>query len=396
MKDERIQHVIEEQISGNLSRRQFVRRLTMLGLSAPVIGSLLTTYDAQAVTAANQTASPAAGTPSATSDIITSPSFQGKTLVVTSYGGTWEEFMRSQILPDFEAATGAKIELSVGLSKDWMTKLRAAGKGNPPYDVVIANETYISTARIEGHFDALPPEKVPNLQQVHESLKMPDNVGVLALVGPLGVAYMTDQVTGQPPQRWIDLPTFLPKVGIYNIANSAAAQHILLMAEIQTGDYKQWEPGFDWIRDNLKDAKQTDFSGDMEKLLTTGEVNVGILDSPSWARLQSQGIGIKWAGPEEGLMMFEQNTNVTAGSKVKDLAYSFVNYWLGVGVQTKFAQAYYWTPANTGVEISGDLAELIPITHDNLDRMRRWDYVWLNSGPREEMIKRWNREMSGG
>ncbi len=394
MNDVHVQQLIAELADGTLSRRRFIRRLSLLGLSASAIGGVLTALASKGVRAASQTASPASGDPAV--DIVTSPSFNGQTLVVTSYGGTWEEFMRAEILPDFEAATGAKVELAVGLSKDWMTKLRAAGKDDPPYDVVIANETYISTARLEGHFTALPDDKVPNLQHIHESLKLPDNVGVFAIVAPLGNAYMTDKVTGEPPQTWVGLKDFMPSLGIYNIANSAAAQHIMLMAEIETGDYKAWEAGFDWIRDNLKDAKQTDFSGDMEKLLTAGEVNVGILDSPAWARLQSQGVPMQWVGPEEGLMMFEQNTNVTAGSKVMDLAYSFVNYWLGAGVQSKFVEAYYWTPGNTQVTIPADLAEVIPITQANMDRMKKWDYEWLNSGPREEMIKRWNREMSGG
>ncbi|MDQ3411392.1 MAG: extracellular solute-binding protein, partial [Chloroflexota bacterium] len=332
MNGERIEHLIAERASGRLSRRQLARRLTLLGLSAPAIAGVLATYGGDA---AAQEASPEAGA----DDIITSPSFAGQSLVVTSYGGTWEEFMRAEVLPDFEAATGATVELAVGLSNDWMTTMRAAGLDNPPYDVVIANETWISTARIEGNFEALTEERVPNLQDVAESLRMPDDIGVLALVSPLGLASMTEAVA-EGPTTWAGLADFMPQVGIYNIANSAAAQHILMMAEILTGDYMDWEPGFDWIRDNLQLARQTDFSGNMEQLLTLGEVNVGILDSPAWARLSTQGIAMDWSGPEEGLMMFEQNTNVTVGSQAKDLAYSFVNYWLGVGVQTKFAEVY--------------------------------------------------------
>jgi len=93
--------------------------------------------------------------------------------------------------------------------------------------------------------------------------------------------------------------------------------------------------------------------------------------------------------------MFEQNTNVTAGSKVKDLAFAWVNYLLSVPVQKKWAENYWYTPANTKVEISGDLARYIPVTGDTLEKIEKWDYVWLNEGPRDQMINRWNREMSG-
>jgi putative spermidine/putrescine transport system substrate-binding protein len=384
MSDVRVEHLAMELVNGRISRRELTRCASLLGLSAASVAAALAAHGASAQDA----------TPAAAEEIITDPSFQGQTLIITSYGGTWEEFMRAEILPPFEEATGATIELAVGLSTEWMTQLRAAGVDDPPFDVVIANETYISTGRLEGFFEALPIDRVPNLEFVHETLRMPDDVGVLALLAPIGYGYMTERVEVTSPASWNDLPTYLPGVGIYNASNSACAQHIMMMGEIITGDYQNWEPGFDWIRDNLREANQTDFSGDMESLLTIGEVDLGLLDSPAVARLKGQGIAIDWIGPEEGLLMFEQNTNVTVGSEAKDLAYSFVNYWLGTDVQRKFVEAYFWTPANTQVQIPEDLADLIPVSAENMDRVKRWDYVWLNSGVREEMILRWNREMS--
>ena len=390
MSDPRLERLISDRLNGRLTRRELGRRLSIMGISASAFSAALASRRASARAA--QDATPAGAAPS--DEIITSPSFAGQTLVVTSYGGPWEEFMRGEILPSFEEATGAKIELAIGLSTDWMTKLRAAGADDPPYDVVIANETYISTGRIGGFFDPLPVDKIPNLDSIHESLRLPDDVGVFALVAPIGLGYMTEEVTIDADPGWLDLATFLPGLGIYNIKNSAAAQHIMMTAEVVTGDYQDWEPGFEWIRDNLRDAKQSDFSGDMETLLTAGEIEVGMLDSPAVARLQGQGVAIGWSGPAEGLLMFEQNTNITTGSEAKDLAYSFVNYWLGVDAQTKFAEKFFWTPSNVRVEIGADLAESIPVTRENLDRMKHWDYEWLNTGPREEMINRWNREMT--
>lgn len=388
MSDRRLDRLMSDWLTGRLTRRALARRLSILGISAAAFSTALASRGRRV---AAQDASPAAGT---SEEIITSPSFAGQTLIITSYGGTWEEFLRAEILPPFEEATGATIELAVGLSTDWMTKLRAAGADDPPYDVVIANETYISTGRLGGFFDPLPVDRVPNLEHIDESLRLPDNIGVFALVAPIGLGYMTEEATIDAAPSWLDLGSFLPDLGIYNIKNSAAAQHIMMTAEVVTGNYQDWEPGFEWIRDNLRDAKQSDFSGDMETLLTAGEIAVGMLDSPAVARLKGQGVAIEWSGPEEGLLMFEQNTNITTGSKMKDLAYSFVNYWLGVDVQTKFAEAYFWTPGNINVVLSDDLAESIPVTRENLDRMKHWDYEWLNSGPREEMIQRWNREMT--
>lgn len=321
--------------------------------------------------------------------------FAGQTLVVTSYGGTWEQFMREVIVPPFEEMTGATVELAVGLSRDWMANLRAAGRNNPPYDVVIANETWISSGRLENRFVALPEDKVPNLVHVHPALRLEGDIGVLGLFQPLGIAYRTDLVQ-TPPTSWYDLwnEEFRGMVGIYNIVNSAAPMFIMLLAKLETGDPKNWEVGLEKIKE-LRPFKQTDFSGDMENLLVQGEIHVGILDSPAWARLSQQGVPIAWVLPEEGAFMFEQNMNVTAGSRVQDLAFAFINYMLSEEVQLKWAQQYYVTPANVNVEISGELAKLIPVTAQEVDTIHQWDWVWLNQGPREEMVNRWNREIRG-
>jgi putative spermidine/putrescine transport system substrate-binding protein len=319
----------------------------------------------------------------------------GKTLVVTSYGGSWEQFLRDEILPDFEAMTGATVELAVGLSRDWMANLRAAGRGNPPYDVVIANETWISSGRLENRFVSLPESEIPNLALVNPALRLADDVGVLGLLNPLGIAYRTDLVA-TPPTSWMDLwnDEYEGNVGIYNISNSAAPMFIMMLALINNGDPKEYGVAFDLIKE-LAPFKQTDFSGDMENLLVQGEVHVAILDSPAAARLQQQGVPIAFVIPSEGMFMFEQNMNVTAGSQVEDLAFEFVDYMLSTEIQAKWAASYYVTPANVEVTIDGDLARLIPVTADRVGEIKQWDWLWLNQGPREDMVNRWNREIRG-
>jgi putative spermidine/putrescine transport system substrate-binding protein len=322
------------------------------------------------------------------------PRFAGQTLIVTSYGGTWEQFMRKEIVPGFEAETGAKVELAVGLSRDWVAKLRAAGRGNPPYDVVIANTTWVSAVRREGFFEKLTPQKVPNLADVWPDLRYKDDVGVITLVGPLGIAYRTD-VIQTPPKSWKDLwrPEYKGKLVIYSIANSATPMFLMLISRIYTGNDKNMDVAFQKIQE-LKPFRQTDFSGDMEIILTRGEAAIGILDAPAAARLKRQGVPIEWVFPREGVFMFEQDTNVTAGSRVKDLAFAWVNYFLSVPVQEKWARQYFWTPANRKVKITGELTQAIPVhTQAQIRQIMKWDWDWVNAGNRERMIERWNREI---
>src|SRR3989442_3246831 len=168
----------------------------------------------------------------------------GGTITITSYGGPWEEFMRSAVVPAFEQEhPGVKVELAIGLSKDWVAKLKAADKDNPHYDIVITNEVWAAPLRAEGRYTKLPPELVPNLKSVATNLRIKDDTGVLALVGPIGLAYRTDKIK-TVPKAWKDLwtvPEYKGKIGIYNIVNSAGEMTIRLASKIWPGANKKTE-----------------------------------------------------------------------------------------------------------------------------------------------------------
>lgn len=319
----------------------------------------------------------------------------GGTITVTSYGGAWEQFMRSTIVPGFEKAhPGAKVELAIGLSKDWVAKLKAAGKDNPPYDVVITNEVWAAPLRAEGNYTKLPADKVPNLKDVAPNLKIKDDTGVLALVGPIGLAYRNDKIK-TAPKAWKDLwtvPEYKGKIGIYNIVNSAGQMFIALTSKIWTGGDKDIDTAYKKIAE-LKPFKQTDFSGDMEKLLIQGEVQVGILDMPAAIRLKKGGAPIGWVAPSEGMIMFEQDAAVTAGSKNKPTAFAFVNYVLKKETQESWLRNQFWLPANTQVKIPDDLKPVIPVTMADIPKILQWDWLWI-SDQKAKLIDRWNKEMS--
>lgn len=320
----------------------------------------------------------------------------GQSLVITSYAPPWQDFLVKEILPGFEREAGAKVELAVGLSRDWVAKMRVAGKNNPPYDVMIANTTWVSALRKEGFFAKLTVDKVPNLADVWPDLRNKDDNGVITLVGPLGIGYRTDLVSS-PPKRWVDLwkPEFKGKVGIYSIANSATPMFLMLLGRIHTKDDKNMDIAFQKVKELLP-VRFTDFSGDMEKLLVAGEIHLGILDAPAASRLKKQGLPIGWVPPIEGVFMFEQDTNVSEFAQNKELAFRFVNYFLSQPVQEKWARAFWWTPANRKVQITGQLAAEIPVhTQVQIRSIHKWDWDWVNAGNREKIIERWNREIVG-
>jgi putative spermidine/putrescine transport system substrate-binding protein len=340
-------------------------------------------------------AAPAQGGGGGTGTAPAKAPFAGQTLVVTSYGASWQQFMENTIIPPFEKQTGAKVQLAVGLSTNWIAKLKAAGPSNPPYDVVIANETYVSGIRPDGYFANLPLDKVPNLQDVAPQLRNPNDNGVLGLINPLGIVYMKDKVK-DPPTSWQDLwkPEYKGQICLYSAANSAMPMVVMNTARVFGGDAKNLAVGFQKLKELLP-FKMSDFTGNMQQLLAQGECNIALLDSPTWAQMVKQGINIGFVVPSDGFFIFEQDMNVTAGSKVKDLAYAFINYMLSPEVQLEWVKGFYEVPANTKVQIPSDLDSLIPVRPTDLGKYIRWDWAWVNSNNTlQTIVNDWNQEIA--
>src|SRR5438445_6474168 len=62
-----------------------------------------------------------------------------QTLYVAGYGGSFEQTLRKEVIPEFEKRHGVKIEYVAGNSTDTLAKLQAQ-KGNQQIDVAIVDD----------------------------------------------------------------------------------------------------------------------------------------------------------------------------------------------------------------------------------------------------------------
>jgi putative spermidine/putrescine transport system substrate-binding protein len=314
-------------------------------------------------------------------------------LVINSYGGPFEKFMREEIIPVFEKETGIKTKLDIGLAKDWLATLRAAGVDNPPYDVLLMNGIFAALLRAEGFFEPIPVSEVPNLKDLVSVARMPNDNGVIAWMQPLGVAYRSD-MTKAKPAAWKDLwdPEFRGHIGLYTITNTGGMMFLLMIAKIFGGSEYKTDVAFDEIR-KLKPFTQVDFSGTMEIMLTRGEVAVGPLDFPAAARLKLKGAEIDIKPPAEGSFMFDQMFDMLKGSKKKTEGYKWINFLLRPDIQEKWVKGFYVTPSSQVTKIPDDLKPLIPLYGDRTNEIVVFDWDTANKN-RDVIIDRWNKEMT--
>lgn len=314
-------------------------------------------------------------------------------LIVNTYGGRWEKFWRSDLLPPFTKATGIDPTVDVGLGKNFIANIRAAGVNNPPYSILMVNENIASLVRSEGYFEPIPADKVPNLANVYPNLRNAGNNGVRAIISAIGIGYRKDLVK-KPPTSWTDLwtnPEFKGKIGLYQIGNTAAMLFLLMTARIFGGSELAIDRAFAEIKKLLPFA-QVDFSGTLSTLLTRGDVNVAVIDFPEIVALRKKGVPVEMVVPKEGVVAFEQSFNILKNAPARDAAYKYLNYILEPSVQEMMAREFFTSPSNTRSKVSADLAADVPVNGDLMKTIVQFDWPKVNAMV-SEITDRWNREI---
>lgn len=323
----------------------------------------------------------------------TLPSFAASPLVVNTYGGRWEKFWRSDLLPMFDKTSGVQPTLDVGLGKNFIANLRAAGIEKPPYSVLMVNENIASVVRGEGYFEPIPAAKVPNLANVYPNLRNPGDNGVRGIVSTIGIGYRKDLVK-TPPKSWTDLwsnPEFKGKIGLYQIGNTAAMLFLLMTAKIHGGSQDAIDRAFVEIK-KLLPFTQADWSGTLSTMLTRGDVTVAVIDFPEIVALKKKGVPVEMVVPSEGVVAFEQSFNILKNAPNKEDAYKYLNFILQPEVQEMMAKEFFTSPTNTKVQLASSMAADVPVSGKAMASIVGFD--WSKVNPQLPAITdRWNREI---
>src|SRR4051812_12740486 len=170
---------------------------------------------------------------------------QQKTFYVAGYGGSFEQTMRTEVIPEFEQKHGVKVEYVAGNSTDTLAKLQAQ-KGNQQIDVIIVDDGPMYQAIQLGFCGKLQGLPAADL---YEAARFKDDRAVaIGLVGT-GLMYNTKVFAEKgwaAPTSWDDLkdPKFKQLIVIPPINNTYGLYTLLMFAKMNGGGEKAIEPGF--------------------------------------------------------------------------------------------------------------------------------------------------------
>ncbi len=231
------------------------------------------------------------------------PAMAQQTLYVAGYGGSFEQTMRTEVIPEFEKAHGVKVEYIAGNSTDTLAKLQAQ-KGNQQIDVIIVDDGPMFRAISLGF--CAPIKGLP-AADIYDSAKYKGDMAVgIGLVGT-GIMYNTKvfkEKGWSAPTSWNDLkdPKYKKLLVIPPINNSYGLYTLVMFARMNGGGENNIEPGFKVMKEQINPnvLAYEPSPGKMTELFQSGQAAIAVWGTGRVHSFAITGFPVDFVYPKEG------------------------------------------------------------------------------------------------
>jgi putative spermidine/putrescine transport system substrate-binding protein len=278
----------------------------------------------------------------------------GAVLRVGEWPGFWQENIRKLLLDEFEADFNCKIEYDG--TWPFYPKYIAGGPQNPPNDTNNWNLLeVIKTHRAGDYFVGIDEIKanVPNANDLWD-FALETGAGTTWAYNRMCYFFNTDKVDPAPvgfksfwEERFDD-----HRRGTYIAVNGL--QHLFFMTacHVWGGDHKNLEAGYDAMR-RLFPVKLSDFTGNMQTLLSRGEVDIAVMNEGEAYMMQDRGQPVGVTHWDEKKALLTQTSTISRYSEPmqKKLSYALLNRRLSPEFMTTFNAVFRYRPTNSKAKI---------------------------------------------
>lgn len=321
-----------------------------------------------------------------------------KEVVLAGYGGTLEQFTRSELIPAFEKQTGIKVTLVVGTALSNYSKVLAS-RNRPEIDLYWSNELTHEAGKQLGLYDKLDTTVVTNLADVLPIARDPDGIGVASYVIATGLQFNSKALAdaGIPaPTSWNDLwdPRLKGRVALYSFGVAYSQDLLALLTRLGGGTEKDIRPGLDRVKQLKTIGNLAAFASspaELDSMLIQGQAWVTVNGSPRGFILKQRGAPIDFAFPKEGAGFFTNYFNVVKNAPHPKAAQLLVNFLISPEAQRTIATGVVATPINRKTEVPPELKDQVPLG-ETLERMIRIDRKEMNR-QLDQWADLWNREI---
>ena len=285
--------------------------------------------------------------------------FAGQTLTISTFAFN-AELLQKNIYDPFMEMTGCTIVADGASNAVRVTKLAEAAEGD--YDVVIIGDMFVKQLMAEGKIDTLDASKLTNLSAVYDNAKAPmgEGYGPAYTFNRLGIVYDPDACPVEI-KSFADLwnPELKDYIAIPAITNTSGPLFYYGVAAafgLEPG--KDDEAIFAKLAELKPNVKSTYTSANNTiTMLNQGEVCAAVLLDYSYTSAKSANPDYVWVNPAEGLYGGYNMLNVVTGSKNKELAELFIDFYLSYDVQYAEAMDGVDSPVRTDIVLDEEHAQ---------------------------------------
>jgi len=324
----RIQRLMWTWREGRLSRRELVRRLSLMGLSLPAIAALLAACRREAEVP-GEGATPSDETPVAGGipDYIDRSKLEGE---LNFYN--WSEYHDPEVITEFEQTYGVRVTQDTYASnEDLLAKLQGGATG---YDVIVPSDYMVSIMVKLGILAPLDYDVIQTIEHIDpNNLKPyydPDNrYSVPYMWGTSGYSYDTTAL-GEGLESWKEV--FEPRPGAQGKIVMLDDQREVIGAALMYLGYSINETSDEALakaKELLLAQKSSVLaysSQNNDDLLVAGEAVIAHIWTGDALLAESEREGLRYVIPKEGCTVWQDNLCVPLSAPHKYTAMAFIDF----------------------------------------------------------------------
>lgn len=361
----------------SISRREFGKRLTALGLGSSAVAAVLASSDVRGVAAQDKP-------------------FSGKTIRVQFWSGPEGDNIQKNVVDPFVEETGAEVIVEYGFTSGSIAKVRAQA-ADPQLDVVLMDDIGVMTVAPENLLTTLDLAKIPNAADIDKRFIVSDGKGIGFFTYVDTILFNTTAYP-TPPTTWRDLwDEKLRNKASVPTSNQTPALHVIIAAAILGGgDQMNPDPGFallEQLRPNIRVLAEN--TSQIAELVKNGDIELLSWTSYIFRDYIQQGYPIENTFKlKEGVFATPGCACIPAGHPgPQDVAEAFVNKLLDPKAQEGMAEGLWFGPTNSKAVIPEETAKRV-ITFAELDNTIPVDLEHLLK-VRQDWITRYDRALIG-
>jgi len=313
---------VEGLFEGRITRREFARRATAVGISAAVLSDILGLHGKAF----------AAEGPSAA--VLEKIKKEGGELAIYN----WEEYIHPDTIPNFEEEFGVRVTFDTFPGNEHLlAKLQAGGAR---YDVVFPTHNFVPIHIGQGLLEPLDLENIPDLGNsmsrfLDTSFDPGNKYSVPYLWGMTALAHNTKYTKGDPnADSWALMFESGPERYSGKLAFTDEREEVIATAlaylgySINSRNKKELLEAGELLIETKPHVKAFYPGADMTKALITEDIIVGHEWNGEVVKAHRKNPDVEWLLPKEGGTAWFDNMAIVKGAPHKFTAETFINYML--------------------------------------------------------------------